>query len=488
MEQTPFDPFNPPPQAPSTVPYPPIGANLPPSRPPKKSPLLLLTPLALILLLVAGGLGFAVLQKKQERERREEKLAGLRADIKKVVLQDNALVMEMLDDGALEHITYAEFFKRADKNKEGRDDLIRQLRATETGPYGEDVGHYVALLGTENDWVRSEEAVTRAGLDASTKWDAYNRALKQSSEASGGVEASYSAYLAAPYGSDFSQKMDYDLAKARLNGSSQEARTDFSHWSGAQDDVRDKKRAASVVITDWLRAEPLAYLNFAPKRDVSRLLIARKADYDGALSGSSSSSAPSTPSAQIVPLGGSDSPSQTPSATPKPSFPTRIHAQKPLDGERFPQTRTDDLSEEVVSNLGDGDLRYAINEMYARYGMTFKDKSLQSQFEQTTWYRPNDAWTMPQVEAAFSPREHANLASLVSERASRRQGNANAKADDSKDDNSSSDNSSSDDNASASGNSSDSSDDHSSSSDDSSNSSDRGSSSDDGKRNVEADG
>jgi len=472
MEQPPFDPFNPPPQVPSTVPYPPIGANLPPSRPPKKSPLLLLTPLALILLLVAGGLGFTIYQKRQERQQREDKLASLRADIKKVVLQDNALVMEMLDDGALEHITYGEFFKRADKNKESRDDLIRQLRATETGPYGEDVGHYVALLGTENDWVRSEEAVTRAGLDASTKWDAYNRALKQSNEASGTVEASYSAYLAAPYGSDFSQKMDYDLAKARLNGSSQEARGDFSEWSGAQDDLRDKKRAASVVIANWLRAEPLDYLNFAPKRDVSRLLIARKANYDGALSGSSASSASTTPSAQIVPLGGSDSQSQTPSATPKPAFPTRIHAQKPLDGERFPQTRTDDLGEEFASNLDDGDLRYAINEMYARYGMTFKDKSLQSQFEQTTWYRPNDAWTMPQVEAAFTSREHANLETLVSERASRRDGNDSSKADDSSDDNSSSNDNSSDDNASAS--------------DNPGSSSDSSSSSDAGKRTVES--
>jgi len=481
MEQTPFDPFDSPPQAPSTVPYPPIGANLPPSRPPKKSPLLLLTPLALILFLVVGALGFAMYQKKQEREQREEKLASLRADIKKVVLQDNALVMEMLDEGALEHLTYGEFFKRADKNKEGRDDLIRQLRATETGPYGEDVGHYVALLGTENDWVRSEEAVTRAGLDASTKWDAYNRVLKQSSEASGGVEASYAAYLAAPYGSDFSQKMDYDLAKARLNGSSQEARADFSDWSGAQDDLRDKKRAASVVIADWLRAEPLAYLNFAPKRDVSRLLIARKADYDGALSGSSSSSASTAPSAQIVPLGGSNSQPQTPPTPPKPSFPTRVHAQKPLDGERFPQTRTDDLGEEFASNLDDGDLRYAINEMYARYGMTFKDKSLQSQFEQTTWYRPNDAWTMPQVERAFTPREHSNLETLVSERAARRNGDDHSKADDSSDDNSSSNDNSSDDNASASDNSGNSSDDSNSSSDSSSNGND-------GKRTVESDG
>jgi len=73
--------------------------------------------------------------------------------------------MEMLDDGALEHITYAEFFKRADKNKEARDVLIRKLRATETGPYGEQVGKFVRLMETENEWVRAEEAVSRASLE-----------------------------------------------------------------------------------------------------------------------------------------------------------------------------------------------------------------------------------------------------------------------------------------------------------------------------------
>jgi hypothetical protein len=411
--------------APQFQPAPPtqVGANLPPSHAPKrKNPALFAVPLAL-LLLVGGGFGLVTYQKNQQAQQREEKLATLRGDIKKIVLQDNALVMEMLDDGALEHITYAEFFKRADKNKEARDDLIRQLRATEAGPYGEAVGHYVALLGTENDWVRSEEAVSRASLDASTKWDAYDRAVKQSSEAGGSVQASYAAYLAAPYGSDFSQKIDYDLAKARLAGASEAAQSGWKEWTGAQSELRDKKRASSVVISDWLRNEPLAYPNFAPKRDVTRLLIARKGEYAGATSGASSGADETEkPSVQIVPVDGSSSATSQPARTPAPSVPTRVHALKPLDGERFPQTRTDDLTEDYANNLSDDDLRYAINEMYARYGMTFKDKSLQGQFEATTWYRPNEAWTMPQIERAFSDRERANFDLLVAQRQARRSG------------------------------------------------------------------
>ena len=256
-----------------------VDALLPPSRPPRKrAPGLWVLPLA-ALIVVAGGIGFAWWQRAGESRAREEKLSALRADIKKIVLQDNALVMELLDEGALEHITYGEFFKRADKNKEARDELVRELRATETGPYGEDVGHYIELLEAENKWARAEEAVSSASLNASTKWDTYRRALKQTDDASGQVAASYQAYLAAPYGSDFGQKLGYESARASLKNASDEVRADFAAWSESQDNWNDKKRAASVVIADWLRDEPLKYLRFAPKRDVTRLLIARKADY-----------------------------------------------------------------------------------------------------------------------------------------------------------------------------------------------------------------
>jgi len=39
---------------------------------------------------------------------------------------------------------------------------------------------------------------------------------------------------------------------------------------------------------------------------------------------------------------------------PTPALPSPIHAQKPLDSEKFPQTRMEDLGEEFASNL-DGD-------------------------------------------------------------------------------------------------------------------------------------
>ncbi len=458
MEQTPFDPFKDAASASTSAPdasptrYAPfdptvrVDALLPPSRPQRgRNPALWAVPL--VALLVVGGIGFSVWQRGKEERAREDKLAALRADIKKIVLQDNALIMELLDDGALEHITYAEFFKRADKNKEQRDELVRNLRATETGPYGEAVGHYIELLETENKWVRAEEAVSNASLDASTKWDTYRRALRQTDDVSGQVQSSYQAYLAAPYGYDFGAKMNYDAARASLQNTSDEVRANFAAWSDSQSNWNDKKRAASVVIADWLRNEPLQYLGWAPKRDVARLLITRKADYASAPAvGNASPKA----SAKIVPVEAKDAPTDAGALSP-----TRIRAAKPLDGERFSATRMEDLGEDYASNLSDADLRYAINEMYARYGLTFHDKSLQSRFETTTWYHPNDKWTIGQVKAAFSKRERDNLDALVSERDSRRDKNDESSNDNSNDnasDNASSDNSDGSDNSSADGN------------------------------------
>ena len=438
MEQTPFDPFL---DSPADAPLPPSPAppvtvtsfdefsdSIPPSTsfplcpapttrvdapsPPlpsqlKRFPALWAIPLALVLL-VGGGAASSIYRKQQQAAAREQKLATLRAQLKKIALQDNALVMEVLDEGALEHITYGEFFKRADKNKEARNELVRQLRATEAGPYGAAVARYIELLETENKWVRAEEAMSNASLDASTKWNSYQRSLKQTKEVDGRVQASYEAFLAAPYGSDSSERMDFRLARSNLKNANEAARASFSEWADSQSAWNNNKRVAALILTDWLRDEAQHYLPFAPKRDIARLLAARKASY-AVPTGSNGS-------VQITPIDDDT----TTSPTPEPVVPTRVRATKPLDGERFPQTRLEDIGEEFASNLSDDDLSYALNEMFARYGMTFKDKSLQAKFEQTTWYRPDEKWTMAQIKRAFSARERDNLDTLTIERDSRR--------------------------------------------------------------------
>jgi hypothetical protein len=58
-----------------------------------------------------------------------------------------------------------------------------------------------------------------------------------------------------------------------------------------------------------------------------------------------------------------------------------------LAGERFPQTRLRRLSADEVRAWRPDDLRYAINEMYARHGYDFANRSLKEQFLELSWYR-----------------------------------------------------------------------------------------------------
>ena len=426
MESTPFDSSASPP-APDT--------DLPQTRAPQtpKRRVWWLVPIAL-LVVGLGVAGYIANRNLAAQRERQAQLAALRQNIKKVVLQDNALVLEMLDDGALGHITYAEFFKRADKNKEERDDLIRTLRATESGPYGEQVGRFVKLMEGENEWVRAEEAVSRANLEASAKWDAYQTLSDASSQASDKAQAAQNAYLAAPYGYDYAEKLDLDLARSRLSSMGEQSKNAFGEWTKAQDDLKAKKASAALTVADWVRQEPNWYPNFAPRRDIADLLARKKRDYTGQSAagddqtvtapppGATDVSTPQNATAQSA-TGASATEATAmgaPQAAPTPSVPTRVHTLEDLPGERFPQTRTRDLSAEEISELSDEDVRYAINEMFARYGMTFRDKDLQAEFEPYKWYRPNEKWTPGQIERAFSKREKHNADLLAAERNDRK--------------------------------------------------------------------
>ena len=414
MESTPFDNAPDEPPAPLQLEEQP-GA---PMQPRPRRPWLWIVPLAVVALITAV-VGFHFQRQNAANSAREAKLAALRGDIKKIVLQDNALVLEMLDDGALQHITYAEFFKRADRNKEERDNLIRTLRATEAGPYGEQVGHFVKLMEGENEWVRAEEAVSRAGMEASGKWESYKRISDARDDASQDAAQANSAYMAAPYGYDYAEKAQLDMARARVASMSEGSKAAFDEWKSAQTDLGAKKNSAAVTVADWMRNEPNWYPNFAPKRDVMQFLRRKKIAYLGDSNDASGGSANVTKVADDKAAAPAIGAIAAPQATPEPAAPTRVHTLEELPGERFPQTRTRDLDADEIGQMSDEDVRYAINEMFARYGMTFRDKDLQAEFEPYKWYQPNEKWKPNQIERQFSKREKRNADLLAAERTDR---------------------------------------------------------------------
>jgi hypothetical protein len=81
----------------------------------------------------------------------------------------------------------------------------------------------------------------------------------------------------------------------------------------------------------------------------------------------------------------------------------------PLQGERYPETRSRLLTPEEIQNLNAEKLRYAINEMYARHGADFKDPNIKQWFLQFPWYRPVTDLSYDDAEQSFSDIEKQNV-------------------------------------------------------------------------------
>jgi len=78
-------------------------------------------------------------------------------------------------------------------------------------------------------------------------------------------------------------------------------------------------------------------------------------------------------------------------------------------GERFPATRLDELTVSDVNESSLSEIKYAINEMFARHGAEFEDKKVTKQFEQFPWYNPRPGLSLDEIETEFSDLEKQNL-------------------------------------------------------------------------------
>src|SRR5688572_14697929 len=90
---------------------------------PKRRRVILIAILSFVIIVLSV---VAVYQWNHYRQRE-----ALKNQLKKIVLEDNALVQTFLDMDDLSQITYAEYFKRTGKNKDERDELIQRMRTIE---------------------------------------------------------------------------------------------------------------------------------------------------------------------------------------------------------------------------------------------------------------------------------------------------------------------------------------------------------------------
>ena len=121
---------------------------------------------------------------------------------------------------------------------------------------------------------------------------------------------------------------------------------------------------------------------------------------------------------RLDPISSTPTPTASPTATRSESSSVAqtspsvspVQSQSPYASERYPQTRERWLTETDVANLNYAELRYAINEMYARCGAPFaSEPDIHRQFAAFPWYHPNKDIKLSQIEAAFSPIEKHNL-------------------------------------------------------------------------------
>jgi hypothetical protein len=105
--------------------------------------------------------------------------------------------------------------------------------------------------------------------------------------------------------------------------------------------------------------------------------------------------------------------SPTPSATPVVLSPVTSSARSELawPGEAFPETRVRRLKPEELATWNTEEVRYAINEMYARGGYDFRTPEIKQVFMHFTWYRERlvNGRTQDEADAHLSALERMNL-------------------------------------------------------------------------------
>ncbi len=177
--------------------------------------------------------------------------------------------------------------------------------------------------------------------------------------------------------------------------------------------IRGNQRASNLLVSylniDW-PWHPLLYLKeYLTDQSGGKLAAG------GANSGVANGGAPNGggvrvgPAAEKAPSGDSEPSQPLPSVDRSSGRPTA----PAYPGERYPQTRQRLLTMADVASLSSAQLRYAINEMYARHGATFPAQPpIEAQFRKFSWYRPNPMLTFEQIEDTFSQIEKDNLALL----------------------------------------------------------------------------
>jgi hypothetical protein len=112
-----------------------------------------------------------------------------------------------------------------------------------------------------------------------------------------------------------------------------------------------------------------------------------------------------------------------PSSSPTPSAEIASSGENRTEsffGERFPQTRIKTLTQSEIEGWSSADIRYAINEIFARHGAAFPKQEVRAIFANFAWYHPLEGISLDTIEATLPAVERWNVQVLGAARDSKK--------------------------------------------------------------------
>jgi hypothetical protein len=70
-----------------------------------------------------------------------------------------------------------------------------------------------------------------------------------------------------------------------------------------------------------------------------------------------------------------------------------------------------------INSMTQDNVRYAINELFARHGAWLAKDDVRAEFERLPWYKPQKGVSLDEIEKRFTDIEKANLDALAAYRA-----------------------------------------------------------------------
>jgi len=191
------------------------------------------------------------------------RLNTAKQQLKTIAMRDNVLTEEVLNLSKVSpNMTWMEHADRLRKNREEREELIRQAKVVEPYTLTEARDKYIKLLEAENRYVGAEAMQLREMFEYRSAKAAYSKAAQRDEAAYAEFESSHDVF-------DKRFKAQEALSLIRQTRG---ARAEF--YAGGAAVIKEMDTAIQAL-NDWAKVEQTYYPDFLPARNLTPLLQER---------------------------------------------------------------------------------------------------------------------------------------------------------------------------------------------------------------------